>query len=315
MKKITKMMMLVFLASILFLMGGCQEKTTKKDTLKIVSTIFPGYDFAKQITGTNADVTLLLRPGMESHSYDPTPQDIIQIKNADVFIYVGGESDQWVDGILDTIDTSRTRVIKMMDSVDKVEEEVVEGMQEEEEESKTDEPEYDEHVWTSPRNAIQILNTIADAVIAQDQPHQKQYEINRDAYQKQLEALDSEFKEVVKNASRTELVFGDRFPLRYFVEEYNLSYVAAFPGCSSDTEANASTIAFLINKVKQNKIPVVFYIELSNQKIANTIAEATGAKTLEFHTAHNVTKEEFNKGITYLSIMQNNVKVLKEALF
>lgn len=316
MKKIVKSLILPIFIGIVLFVTGCETNKKSNDKLSIVSTIFPGYDFARQIADKNADITMLLSPGMESHNYDPTPQDIIKIENADIFIYVGGESDEWVDDILDNVDTSKTKVIKMMDSVDTLEEEVVEGMQEEAEEetSEEHEEEYDEHVWTSPKNAVKITKAISNAIIEKDAEHKDQYESNTTAYVEKLESLDSDFKEIVSNASRKEIIFGDRFPLRYFVEEYGLTYYAAFPGCSSDTEANASTIAFLIDKVKEDQIPVVFYIEMSNQKIAKTIAEETGAKTLEFHTAHNVTKQEFNNGITYIDIMNNNIKVLKEAL-
>lgn len=316
MKKIVKVLILPIFIGIVLFATGCETNKKSNDKLSIVSTIFPGYDFARQIADKNADITMLLSPGMESHNYDPTPQDIIKIENADIFIYVGGESDEWVDDILDNIDTSKTKVIKMMDSVDTLEEEVVEGMQEETEEETggEHEEEYDEHVWTSPKNAIKLTKAISNAIIEKDAENKEQYENNTTAYVEKLESLDSDFKAIINNASRKEIIFGDRFPLRYFVEEYGLTYYAAFPGCSSDTEANASTIAFLIDKVKEDQIPVVFYIEMSNQKIAKTIAEETGAKTLEFHTAHNVTKQEFNNGITYIDIMKNNIKVLKEAL-
>ncbi len=316
MKKIVKVLILPIFIGIVLFATGCETNKKSNDKLSIVSTIFPGYDFARQIADKNADITMLLSPGMESHNYDPTPQDIIKIENADIFIYVGGESDEWVDDILDNIDTSKTKVIKMMDSVDTLEEEVVEGMQEETEEETggEHEEEYDEHVWTSPKNAIKLTKAISNAIIEKDAENKEQYENNTTAYVEKLESLDSDFKAIINNASRKEIIFGDRFPLRYFVEEYGLTYYAAFPGCSSDTEANASTIAFLIDKVKEDQIPVVFYIEMSNQKIAKTIAEETGAKTLEFHTAHNVTKQEFNNRITYIDIMKNNIKVLKEAL-
>ena len=316
MKKIVKVLILPIFIGIVLFATGCETNKKSNDKLSIVSTIFPGYDFARQIADKNADITMLLSPGMESHNYDPTPQDIIKIENADIFIYVGGESDEWVDDILDNIDTSKTKVIKMMDSVDTLEEEVVEGMQEETEEETggEHEEEYDEHVWTSPKNAIKLTKAISNAIIEKDAENKEQYESNTTAYVEKLESLDSDFKAIINNASRKEIIFGDRFPLRYFVEEYGLTYYAAFPGCSSDTEANASTIAFLIDKVKEDQIPVVFYIEMSNQKIAKTIAEETGAKTLEFHTAHNVTKQEFNNRITYIDIMKNNIKVLKEAL-
>lgn len=315
MKKIVKVLILPIFVGIVLFATGCETNKKNSDKLSIVSTIFPGYDFTRELTGNDVDLTMLLSPGMESHNYDPTPQDIIKIENSDIFIYVGGESDEWVTDILENINTKKTKIIKMMDYVDTFEEEIVEGMQEEEQEGEEEhEEEYDEHVWTSPKNAIKIVKAIEASLKEKDANNSDKYATNATSYITKLNELDVDFKKIVNNGSRKEVIFGDRFPLRYFVEEYGIKYYAAFPGCSSDTEANASTIAFLIDKVKEDKVPVVFHIEMSNKKIAKTIAEETGAKTLQFHTAHNVTKEEFKNGITYLDIMKNNMEVLKEAL-
>ena len=199
-----------------------------------------------------------------------------------------------------------------MDLVDTYEEEITEGMEEEAEESA--ETELDEHVWTSPVNAIKITEKLTDEVISIDEPNKELYESNRDSYIKELESIDNEIKKVVKNAKRKEIIFGDRFPFRYFVEEYGLTYYAAFPGCSEASEASAKTISFLINKVKEDKIPVIFHIELSNKKIAEAIAKETGAKVLEFNSAHNISKTDFDKNIGYIDIMKNNIVALKEAL-
>lgn len=286
------------------------------DKLKIISTIFPSYDFARQVGGENVNVTMLLKPGTESHTYDPTPQDIIKIQDCDLFIYVGGESDEWVNDILNSNDRKPKKIIALMDCVDKVEEEIVEGMEEdgEDEEGEGDTIEYDEHVWTSPVNASKISNKIADALKELDPKNEKNYEKNRLSYSRELSALDSSFKKTVDNSERKLIVFGDRFPFRYLADEYGLSYYAAFPGCSSETEPSASTISFLINKVKEKNIPVVFTIEFSNGKVADTICEDTGAKKLELHSCHNVTQDEFDNGVTYVSLMQQNVKNLGEAL-
>jgi zinc transport system substrate-binding protein len=230
-----------------------------------------------------------------------------------MFIYVGGESDEWINDVLKDIDASSTKLIKLVDLVDLKEEEIVEGMEAEEEEDEEEE-EYDEHVWTSPINMITMINNIKDDVINLDSSNKNKINTNASNYIKELETIDSKIKEVVKTAKRKELIFGDRFPIRYFVEEYGLSYYAAFPGCSEQTEASAKTITFLINKVKQDNIPVIFHIELSNGNIAKTIADETGAKVLEFKTAHNISQDDFDAGITYVDIMKSNIEVLKEAI-
>ena len=290
----------------------------EQNTLSIVTTIFPPYDFASQVAGDKAEITMLLSPGAESHSFEPTPQDIMKIQNCDMFIYVGGEGDAWVDDILASMDTSRMKIIKMIDCVPAVEEELVEGMEPEEEEEshgqEAEEPEYDEHVWTSPKNAIKITEAISDALCEMDKSNESYYQKNTSDYTEQLTALDKEFREIVAQSSRKVMVFGDRFPLRYFADEYGLDYYAAFPGCSTETEPSVSTIKFLVDKVKSEKIPVVFYIEFSNHKTADSISEATGAKALLFHSCHNVSQKDRDEGKNYVSIMKENAVNLKEAL-
>ncbi len=320
---------IIMMALFALLITGCgskEEVTENKgdESLNIVATIFPSYDFASQIVGDRANVSMLLPPGSESHSYEPTPQDIIKIQNCDVFIYTGGESDTWVDGILESMDTSNIKVIKMIDCVPTVEEEIVEGMEidsehEHEEEHDVEkegkhEHEYDEHVWTSPKNAISIVQKISEAICQMDEENKNYYEENTLDYVGELETIDREFQEIVAEASRKVMVFGDRFPLRYFADEYGLEYYAAFPGCSSETEPSVDTIKFLIDKVSDEKIPVVFYIEFSNHKTADSICEATGAKALLFNSCHNVSQEDLDKGKTYVTIMRENQANLKEAL-
>ena len=321
-KKFAAIALILVLA--LSVLSSCapKEAAQTETGISIVSTVFPAYDFARQITaGTNANLTLLLQPGEEVHSFDPTSQDIIRVTEADLFLYVGGENDVWVNNLLTGLDKS-VNTFRMMDSVSLYEEELVEGMQPEEEENATiEEPatagedkEWDEHVWTAPVNAIAIVKAMTAELIAIDPENAKTYQANSDAYVVQLEALDASFWDVVNTSARKTVVFADRFPTRYFVEEFGLSYYAAFPGCSAETEPSAATVASLINHVQAEKIPVVFYIEMSNQQMADTVAEATGAKTMLFHTCHNVTKAEFESGATYLSLMENNVLALKAAL-
>lgn len=322
MKKISKIL-LIFVVAVFSIVSltGCNKNKDNENKLTIVTTNFPSYDFARAVVKDNKDVELkmLLKPGAESHDFEPTPQDIIDIKNSDLFIYTGGESDEWISDVLDDIDTDKTKVIKMMDLVDALEEEIVEGMEDEEHEEEEEhhdeeEVEYDEHVWTSPVNAIKIVNALKGEVVSIDNDNKKVYEDSAKEYTDKLEKIDNEFKDIVKNAKRKEIIFGDRFPLRYFATEYNLKYYAAFPGCSHQTEASAKTISYLVDKVKEDKIPVVFHIELSNGKIAEAISKETGAKVLEFNTAHNISQKDFDAGVTYVDIMEENTKVLKEAL-
>lgn len=313
------------LICVFFVMSGCtSHKSDVEDgRLKVVSTIFASYDFARQIAGDCAQVSMLLKPGMESHSYEPTPRDIISIQECDVFIYVGGENDAWVDNILESMDTSEMTIIKMIDLVEKYEEEHVEGMEghvhseeceHENEHGHEHHEEWDEHVWTSPLNAVEICNKITEVFCEKDSVNSKVYTDNSNRYIEELNILHGRFTDIVQNADRNVIVFGDRFPLRYFVEEYDLEYYAAFPGCSSDTEASAATVVFLIDKIREEEIPVVFKIELSSDSMARTIAEDTNTKVMVFNTCHNITRDEFNAGETYVSLMYRNAEALKEAL-
>ena len=244
---------------------------------------------------------------------------------------MGGENDEWVEDILDSIDTEHIRLLRLIDCVDTVNEEHVEGMKEERGHEHEEEEEHehehgeeehethetltpDEHVWTSPENAIAIVEQIAEVLGELDPEQTAVYEENEKAYVSLLEELDDEFREVVSSAKRDVLLFGDRFPFRYFADEYGLKYYAAFPGCASDTEPSAATMAFLIKKVEQEHIPVVLKMELSNENIANAIAETTHAKVMTFYSCHNLTAKEFADGETYLSMMKKNVETLKEAL-
>lgn len=492
-----------------------EENSVENDSVEtdnkisVVSTVFAPYDFTREIVGDHAEISMLLSPGSESHSFEPTPGDIMMIQNCDVFLYIGGDSDAWVERILASIDTSNIEIISLMDCVDVVTEEIVEGMQhddhghshegedfdpadvkdrpmsdfdgdwisgipliddgsldvyiehsaeendvsfkeqkeslltrwasdydnisiddstltinnisaeyeykgyqliesdhgssvwynyeisasiqdmptyitfndhshgaddhyhddehgeishfhlkygdesfdsiinnnewapfyfdashsnaeigefmaphddhdheepEDQHEDHEEETEFDEHVWTSPKNAKLIVQKILDAVCDADAGNSDIYKENTEAYLAKLDVLDASFQEVVDSATRKTLVFGDRFPFRYFADTYGLDYFAAFPGCSTETEASAATLIFLINKIKEENIPVVFHAELSNQRMANTISEETGAKVMLLHACHNVSKDEMEAGATYLSLMTQNIETLKEAL-
>lgn len=300
-------------------LSGCAQQPiidADDGKLHVVTTIFAPYDFAREIGGEDVSVTMLLKPGSEVHSYEPSPKDIIAIRNADVFVYVGGESDAWVRDVLEGVDNPELRTVTLMDCVEALAEETVEGMQAEEEHDHDheEETEYDEHVWTSPRNAVRICEKLAEAFAAADPGHADAYATRCGDYVGQLGALDAEFREIVESAARKTVVFADRFPLLYFADAYGLTYFAAYPGCADAAEPSAATVAFLIDKVRVERIPVVFCIELSNQRLADTVCEATGAKKLQFSSCHNVTAAEFKNGATYLSIMRQNAGALREAL-
>lgn len=288
-----------------------KQETIAADRLSVVTTVFPAYDFTREIAGSAVSVSILLPPGAESHSFEPTPQDIIRIQNSALFICVGGESESWVERVLSSMDTSRMRIVRMMDCVQTLEEEMVEGMQAEDEE---EELAYDEHVWTSPRNAIGIVEQITAALAALDTQNAAVYQQRAAAYRTELVALDTAFRDAVASGTRKTIVFGDRFPFRYLAEEYGLSYFAAFPGCSTETEASAGTVAFIIRKIREEHIPVIFHIELSNERMADMISEETGAAKRLLHACHNISKREFDQGYTYLELMNQNVINLREAL-
>ena len=287
---------------------GCTaqpEKPHDETKLQIVCTSFPAYDFAREIAGDRAELTLLIKPGSEVHSYEPTPKDMIRIQESDLFICNGGESEQWAK----TLVTPELNTIYMMDCVDTVEESA-DGIYNAED----GEPELDEHVWTSPLNAIKISEEICNALCKLDTDNAEEYKMNFAAYKAQLMALDREFRQVIKNSGKHTLVFADRFPMRYFALEYGLDCYAAFPGCSSETEPSAKTVAYLIDRVREDKIPAVLYMEFSNQKMADVICEDTGCKKLPFYSAHSVSAEQFEQGVSYLDLMRINLNSLKEAL-
>ena len=311
---------LILCISGLFLTGCSVSENEGADDgkQKIVTTLYAPYDFAKNVGGDRVNVKMLLAPGEESHSYDPTPQDIMAIEHCDLFIYNGGENESWVEDILSSLDRDIS-VIKMMDLIDTVyEEETVEGMQTEKGHEHKEEDaheEYDEHVWTSIDNAVSISEAIYKT-LADRQPGDRDYfEKNYEEYRNGLIQVKNDIKNVVDNGCRKTIVLGDRFPMRYFVEEFGLDYCAAFPGCSADTEANASTIKFLIDKVRTEKIPVVFKMELSNGNIAKTIAGETQAKTTTLYACHNISADDFKAGTGYIDLMRRNEQALKEALY
>lgn len=288
---------------------------------QVVCTLFPYYDFARQIGGDDVDVTLVVPAGRETHSFEPTPMDVIRISQADVFIYNGGESEQWVADILDAAGEDIPCVLSMMDAAELHEEELVEGMQSgtsahdhHDHDEDEEEIEYDEHIWTSPVTAMALCRAITDGLCQADPDHADSFRARLADYLAALETLDGTFRQIVTEGSRDLLVFGDRFPLLYFCREYGLDYRAAFHGCAGDTEPSLTTLKYLIDLVNEQHIPVVYTIELSSRKVAKAIAETTGAQVRTFHSCQTVSRTEFDAGVTYLQLMEANADVLREGL-
>ena len=306
--------------------GSGAAHSAVSDKLSIVTTIFPEYDWVMQILGdkaADADVTMLLDNGVDLHSYQPVAEDILKIANCDVFIYVGGESDGWVDDALKEAVNPDMVVINLLEVLgDSVkEEEVVEGMQaeeeEEEEEGEEEEVEYDEHVWLSLKNASVLCDAIAEGIAKADAENASVYQANNDAYKAQLSALDEQYREAVADAAFDTVLFGDRFPFRYLTDDYNLNYYAAFVGCSAETEASFETVVFLSNKVDELGLHSIMTIENSDQKIAQTIRDNTADKDQQIFSLDSMqatTSEDVKNGATYLSVMTANLEVLKQAL-
>ena len=352
--------------------GAFDASSEENGKLKVAVTLFPYYDFVRQIAGNQVDLQMVIPAGMDSHSFEPTPADIRTIQHADILISNGGTMEHWLDETLAAMDTTNMTIVTMMDYVDAVEEEIVEGMEdadhdhehthvyvaadhdhsgetpeehaahahedddhdhsgetpeahaahsyEEDTRSYVDhdgheeEIEYDEHIWTSPVNAMKLVDVIGDTLAEADPAHADTYHQGAENYKKELEEIDSGFREVSANRKRNMIVMGDKFPFRYLADEYQLDYRAAFSGCSSDTEPSAKTIAYLIDKVKEEQIPAVYYLELSSHRVAEIIGEETGAEPLLLHSCHNVTRAQFDAGITYAGLMRQNIENLRKGI-
>jgi len=316
---------------LLTVFAGCgTNKTKESDNFSVVTTIFPIYDWVRQISGDKAEITLLLNNGVDLHSYQPTADDIVKISTCDVFIYVGGESDAWVDEVLRSAENPNMVIINLLDALgeDVKEEEIVEGMEadhehdhdhdeEEHEHEHEEEPEYDEHVWLSLKNAQQLCGIIADGLGKADTANEATYKENAENYCKHIQALDEKYQQTVQSGSIKTLVFGDRFPFRYMTDDYDLDYYAAFVGCSAESEASFETVVFLANKVDELGITAVMQIESSDGSIARTVVENTKTKNQEILTLdsmQSVTSTDVEEGITYLNVMEQNLEVLTQAL-
>lgn len=348
-----KRILLALVLGAVWMLSGCSQSPHSaapgfeqtKGKLKVVTTLFPYYDFVRQTAGDLVDLTLVVPAGMDSHSFEPTPADMRLIQNADLLICNGGAMEHWLTQVLGAIDTQNMTVVTMMDYVDTYEEEIVEGMEDEEHDhdhSHAGEPadphdheddyghldgedyvdhdghehviEYDEHIWTSPVNAMKLTEVICQVLMKLDDDQASVYRQNADEYLEILAGIDEGFRQVSAGRKRNMIVVGDKFPFRYLAEEYRLDYRAAFSGCSTDTEPSAKTIAYLIDKVRAEQIPAVYYLELSSHQVSEIIGEETGAKPLLLHSCHNVTRAQFDAGITYAELMKQNIENLRKGL-
>lgn len=347
---------LIVLAVVFAMFSGTFRKNSNKDKIKVVASNFASYDFLRAIIGNNENIelTFLLGPGKDAHSYDPTAGDLITIQNADLFVYVGGEMEKWADKVIESMESDNKQLICISDFVNTIEEKEVDGAEEHEheheedhekneehheenedddheEEDHVDEEEhdeveekhhehekgaFDEHIWTSPENAIKMVNALEQAMEKVDNNNADKYKQNAEKYIAQIKDVDDKIQNIVDNKVRSRLVFADKMPMQYFIDYYNLEVSAAFDGCSTEVDPSAKTVAYLQSKVREEKIPVVLYIELNNGKVAKTIANeiGNGCKAMQIQTLHNVSLDDFNNGETWVSLMTRNLDVLKTAL-
>ena len=307
---------------------GCMQsnadyiKNNNNSELSIVTTCFPPYDFARAVKGNTDNITMLISAGAEAHSYEPTPLDILKIQQCDVFIYIGGEGEVWADEILNSMDTSGKYILKLSDYAELLEEADIEGANSahehhnhSEHEEEHDDCDFDEHIWTSPENAISMTEAVCNTLSDADSKKADLYRKNTEEYTDKLRKLDSDFRDMISGAKSNLIVVGDRFPFRYLADEYNLQYYSAFSGCSSETEPGVYTMAFLINKVLENKVKNIFCLEFSTRKVAEKLFDATGAEILTLHSCSNVSRDDFRNNVTYIDLMYQNLNTLKEALY
>ncbi len=281
---------------------GCHP--AKTDKLSIVTTVFPAYDFARAVAGERADIQMLIDPGTHTHSYEPSPADIISIENADLFIYTGGESDEWVDRVLNSVNTDGLSTVKMIDCVS----------HEHHDEQGDGHHHEDEHVWTSPENAKTIIDLIAQTLCSIDGQRKAEYIAAAESYCREITELAQQTKEVIENAAHKKIVVADRFPLKHFCEYFELDYEAAFDACDTFADADAATVIRLCNAVRNEDLSYVFCIENSSGAAARTVCEETGAEMLLLHSLHTVTLREFKDGMTYIDVMKQNKTALERGL-
>ena len=306
--------LLISAALLSFAGSGSMEAVSGEAELRIVCTSFPCYDFARAVAGDAAELTLLIKPGAEVHSFEPTPLDVRTIAECDLFICIGGESDAWADDILSAFGDAAPPTLRLIDCVEAIEEEEVEGMTVHTEAVDDEVIEYDEHIWTSPVNAIRMVEAVRDALVELRPEDAQVFHENAGEYAAEISRIDAELRALVESAARRELIFGDRFPFLYLAREYGLEYWAAFPSCTTESEPSAKTLAFLIEKVRDDGVPAVYQIELSSGRTARTVAEETGAQVLTLQSAQNVSEADFSAGATYVSLMRENLEALRKGL-
>lgn len=281
--------------------------------LKIISTVFPPYDLARQIAGDNAEISILLPPGSEIHNYEPSAKDMIAIRNCDIFLYIGGENEQWAEKLINSNDTENVTAVKLIDYVPTLSEDEDEHDHDHDHDHEHGH-ETDEHIWTSPKNAQLMLSAVYDAICKVDPSGKQTYTKNKDAYAKQLSDLDNAYRSAVDNAKNKTIVLADKFPFRYLAHEYGLEFRAAFAACSDESEPGVSTMIKLTKTIKENNIPAVYYLEFSSTKIADTLCDETGATKLMLHSCHNVSKQDIENNVSYVDLMKQNLENLKLTL-
>lgn len=292
------------------LIFGCQKNSGSEsagDRLKIVVTGFPLYDFARAVSKDRADITMLIKPGSDAHSYDPSPMDIMKIEQSNIFIYMGGEGDSWVKNVLSSISNDKLKVIRIFDFIPPY-------IGEQDDNMSSHNHHMDEHIWTSPIIAQQIVDVISREIADADAVNKDFYLANAYEYREKISSLDMEFRTLIDGSDRRAIIVADRFPFMYFAEEYSLDHVSAFPGCDVETDISVSVMADLINAIKDGGYKYIYYVELSNQKIADAVSGHTGAEKLLLHSIQNVTADEFSSGETYVSLMRKNLENLRRGL-
>ncbi|CDB24321.1 aBC transporter substrate-binding protein [Clostridium sp. CAG:557] len=297
---------------------GCtssKSETSKSEKITVIATLFPQYDFAKQIAGDKAEVSLLLPPGTESHTYDPTPADILKVSNSDIFLYTGKEMEPWADKIINSVKNKNLIVGNVSTEIDlmKLEHHHHDDEQDHEKASHH-EHNFDPHIWLDPTLAAKMVDNITLIFCQKDPQNSDYYKGNAEIYKNKLHELDENFKNMINSSKRKSIVFAGRFAHLYFINHYGLEYIAAFDGCSTEAEPSVKKISKIIDFIYKNNIPAIYYEEISEPKVANSIAEQTGTKTLKFSTLHNVTKEQLESNITYIDLMQENLENLRQGL-
>lgn len=317
MKLKRKLLAVITAAATVFSLCACSSESSYSSSdsgkLKIISTVFPPYDLAKQIAGDNAEISILLPPGSEIHNYEPSAKDMIAIRNCDIFLYIGGENEQWAEKLINSNDTENVTAVKLIDYVPTLSEDEDED-EDEHDHDHEHEHETDEHIWTSPKNAQLMLSAVYDAICKVDPSDKQTYTKNKDAYAKQLSDLDNAYRSAVDNAKNKTIVLADKFPFRYLAHEYGLEFSAAFAACSDESEPGVSTMIKLTKTIKENNIPAVYYLEFSSTKIADTLCDETGATKLMLHSCHNVSKQDIENNVSYVDLMKQNLENLKLTL-